>query len=170
MEPHIELRTLSNELMESWVLSYGYSWVSSLTPEYSTMDSLRCAYRDLSIELQIPLGEFIDTWVFNYEHSWASWWRAEYWAMDTLGKLIHTWVFNYGPSQVNWWRAEYWAMDTLRWAHWHLSIQIWTLSGVLIDTWVFKDTLRSIATWVLSYRHSLVSSFRVEYGAMPTLE
>ena len=111
-------------------------------------------------ELWMMLGELIDTWVFS--------------CGILLGELIDTWVFRcgyswvssliltpeysaVGYSRVSSLTPEYWATDTLRWAHWELSIQLWTLSGELMKS------------WILSYGHSPVSSWRVEYSTMDTL-
>jgi len=112
-------------------------------------------------------------------------WRAEYWAMDTLGwahwhqsiqlwtlsgelmlsievwtllgELIQSWVLSYGHSPVSWWRAEYWATDTLWWAYWHLNIQLWTLSGELmelsIEVWTLLGEL-----WVASEQSWVTTS------------
>ena len=85
-----QLWRVSNELMGSWVLNYGHCPVSSLTPEYWAMDTLRWAdaaeywamdtlgwaHWELSIELQTLSSEPIQSWVFSYGHCWVGSWSS----------------------------------------------------------------------------------------------
>jgi len=138
----IQLWILSGELMR-----VEYSTVDTLGWAHGQLSielwTLRWAHEELSIQLWTLSGGLIESWVFNCEHSLVSSWTAEYSTANTLGWAHGT--------------AEYWAADTLRWAHWKFEYssmntlgwahgQLWTLSGGLIESWVFNyGTL--IDTW-----------------------
>jgi hypothetical protein len=94
-------------------------------------------------ELWMMSGELKGSWVLIYGHCLVS--------------SQPSWVFSSGHCPMSSFRAEYWTMDTVRWAHGHLSIELWTLSGELMDT------------WVLNYGHCLVSSWTPEYWTMDTV-
>jgi len=157
----IELQTLSGELIDTWVLSYGHSPVSWFIPEYWGRDTLwwaHCgaevlnyghswwAHSELSIELWTLSGEAHSELSMNYGHCLVSSLIPEYSRLRTLS----------GEASLI---PEYWAYGHCQWAHSEWSIQLWTLlvRPIWSEYWT-TDTLQwAHSEWVFNYGHSWVS-------------